>query len=60
MVASATSLGQAAFEAYCVRYYGDWIVAAGRLPKFKDLKPEIQQAWEASAKTAADRKNEEA
>jgi hypothetical protein len=53
MVASVTSLGQVAYDAYCKSTHGRSLISGDRLPMFRDLKPEIQRAWEEAGKAVA-------
>lgn len=40
------SYGQIAYEAYCGHTNWKSLVSGSDLPLWKDLKPEIQSAWE--------------
>lgn len=42
-------LGQIAYEGYCASTGGKSLISGDTLPPFADLKPEIQQAWQAAA-----------
>lgn len=43
------SLGQIAYEAYCENTNWKSLISGQQLPQWKDVKPEIQRAWESAA-----------
>jgi hypothetical protein len=49
-----TSRGQVAYEAYCQS--AGWVsqFTGDRLPEWVDVKPEVQEHWEAAAAAVAD------
>ena len=42
-------MGQVAYEAYCQSTGNKSLISGAELPKWADLKPEIQRAWQAAA-----------
>ena len=48
-------MGQVAYEAYCQSTGNKSLISGAELPKWADLKPEIQRAWAAAADAVAGR-----
>jgi len=53
MAMAGKSLGQIAYEAYCVTTGYKSLVSGAKLPDFTKLKNDIQQAWEAAGHAVA-------
>lgn len=48
------TLGQVAYDAYCEKSNWKSLATGADLPQYADTKPEIRDAWEASASAVSD------